>query len=635
MYAHLLQPGKIGSLYVRNRVIMAPLGSRLTTENGAVTDDMIEFYSQRARGGAGVIVIEAMGIEYPQAVGKPNHVRFHDERYVPGHAKLVEKIHECGGKAFAMLWHAGINKGCLEGVQPVGPSAILNPNTGIVPHELTVDEIHELVNKFGQAAARAKLCGYDGVNVHAAHGYLLSSFVSAATNQRTDEYGGSFENRIRFPLEVLAAIRRNTGKDYPVVFRINGSDFIDGGITPEEAAAFAEALEKGGVNAIDVSAGVYGSIDTMIEPIQYEEGWKLYLAENIRKHVSIPVFGVGVIHDPAKADKAIADGQVDFVCVGRELLCEPQWVNKAAAGETHFVKCIGCNSCFERIGKNLPIRCAVNALAGRELHTPRPAEKPLNIAVAGAGPAGITAAVTAAGRGHHVTLFEKENHIGGQLVLAGAPPRKDKILEYIGYLQEELNRSEVKVKLCHEFTVEDARSFDRVIVAAGAHCRTIPLKGSGFEYMTAWDALQNRSFSWDSRNVLLIGAGSVGCETALYIREHGAASVTVVEMREKIAADMDNISRMKLLHELAECGVRTLPSTVLDHMENGMAYLSGNVGEKIPCDTVVEAVGAAPDRELCDALYQNGIPFINIGDAACIGKIGEAVRGGFDAAATI
>ncbi len=635
MYAHLLQPGKIGSLYVRNRVIMAPLGSRLTTENGAVTDDMIEFYSQRARGGAGVIVIEAMGIEYPQAVGKPNHVRFHDERYVPGHAKLVEKIHECGGKAFAMLWHAGINKGCLEGVQPVGPSAILNPNTGIVPHELTVDEIHELVNKFGQAAARAKLCGYDGVNVHAAHGYLLSSFVSAATNQRTDEYGGSFENRIRFPLEVLAAIRRNTGKDYPVVFRINGSDFIDGGITPEEAAAFAEALEKGGVNAIDVSAGVYGSIDTMIEPIQYEEGWKLYLAENIRKHVSIPVFGVGVIHDPAKADKAIADGQVDFVCVGRELLCEPQWVNKAAAGETHFVKCIGCNSCFERIGKNLPIRCAVNALAGRELHTPRPAEKPLNIAVAGAGPAGITAAVTAAGRGHHVTLFEKENHIGGQLVLAGAPPRKDKILEYIGYLQEELNRSEVEVKLCHEFTVEDARSFDRVIVAAGAHCRTIPLKGSGFEYMTAWDALQNRSFSWDSRNVLLIGAGSVGCETALYIREHGAASVTVVEMREKIAADMDNISRMKLLHELAECGVRTLPSTVLDHMENGMAYLSGNVGEKIPCDTVVEAVGAAPDRELCDALYQNGIPFINIGDAACIGKIGEAVRGGFDAAATI
>lgn len=635
MYAHLLQPGKIGSLYVRNRVIMAPLGSRLTTENGAVTDDMIEFYSQRARGGAGVIVIEAMGIEYPQAVGKPNHVRFHDERYVPGHAKLVEKIHECGGKAFAMLWHAGINKGCLEGVQPVGPSAILNPNTGIVPHELTVDEIHELVNKFGQAAARAKLCGYDGVNVHAAHGYLLSSFVSAATNQRTDEYGGSFENRIRFPLEVLTAIRRNTGKDYPVVFRINGSDFIDGGITPEEAAAFAEALEKGGVNAIDVSAGVYGSIDTMIEPIQYEEGWKLYLAENIRKHVSIPVFGVGVIHDPAKADKAIADGQVDFVCVGRELLCEPQWVNKAAAGETHFVKCIGCNSCFERIGKNLPIRCAVNALAGRELHTPRPAEKPLNIAVAGAGPAGITAAVTAAGRGHHVTLFEKENHIGGQLVLAGAPPRKDKILEYIGYLQEELNRSEVEVKLCHEFTVEDARSFDRVIVAAGAHCRTIPLKGSGFEYMTAWDALQNRSFSWDSRNVLLIGAGSVGCETALYIREHGAASVTVVEMREKIAADMDNISRMKLLHELAECGVRTLPSTVLDHMENGMAYLSGNVGEKIPCDTVVEAVGAAPDRELCDALYQNGIPFINIGDAACIGKIGEAVRGGFDAAATI
>ena len=635
MYKHLLQPGKIGSLYVKNRVIMAPLGSRLTTENGAVTDDMIEFYSQRARGGAGVIVIEAMGIEYPQAVGKPNHVRFHDERYVPGHAKLVEKIHECGGKAFAMLWHAGINKGPLEGVQPVGPSAILNPNTGIVPHELTVEEIHELVNKFGQAAARARLCGYDGVNVHAAHGYLLSSFVSAATNQRTDEYGGSFENRIRFPLEVLEAIRRNTSTDYPVVFRINGSDFIEGGITPDEAAAFAMALEKAGVDAIDISAGVYGSIDTMIEPIQYEEGWKLYLAENIRKHVSIPVFGVGVIHDPAKADQAIADGMVDFVCVGRELLCEPQWVNKAARGDGHFVKCIGCNSCFERIGKNLPIRCAVNALAGRELHVPEPAGEPLNIAVAGAGAAGITAAVTAARRGHKVTLFEKADHIGGQLVLAGSPPRKDKILEYISYLEEELKRSSVELKLGYEFSADDAKVFDRVIVAAGAHCRNMPIEGCGCEFLTAWEALENKIPSWTGRNVLVIGAGSVGCETALYIRENGAESVTVVEMREKIAADMDNISRLKLLHELAEAGVRTLPSTVLDHLETGLACLSGNTADRICCDTVVEAVGAVPDRALCEALYQNGIPFIAVGDAAHIGKIGEAVRSGFDAAATI
>ena len=428
-YTHLFSPGKIGSLYLKNRIVMAPLGSRLTTENGGVTDDMIEFYSQRALGGVGAVTIEAMGISYPQAVGKPGHVRFCSDIYLPGHAKLVERIHERGAKAFAMLWHAGINKGCLDGVMPVGPSAILNPNTGIVPHELTVEEIHGIINQFADAAVRAQLCGYDAVNIHGAHGYLISSFVSRATNHRTDEYGGSFENRIRFALEIVAAIRARVRRDFPIIVRINGDDFIQDGITLEEATQFAQALEKAGVDALDISAGVYGSIDTMIEPIQYDEGWKLYLPEHIRRYVKIPVFGVGVIHSPEVAEKALADGAVDFVAIGRELLCEPQWANKVQAGETHFPRCIGCNACFERIGKNLPLRCAINPLAGRELHEPAPAEHPKRIAVAGAGAGGVTAALTAARRGHSVDLFESAERIGGQLILAGTPPRKEKILD--------------------------------------------------------------------------------------------------------------------------------------------------------------------------------------------------------------
>lgn len=637
-WKHLFAPGKIGSLYVKNRIVMAPLGSRLTTENGAVTDDMIEFYSQRARGGAGIIVIEAMGIDYPLAVGKPNHVRFNNECYVPGHAKLVEKIHECGGKAFALLWHAGINRGMLEGQTPVGPSAILNPNTGIVPRELTVDEIHEIVKKFGEAAGRAQVCGYDGVNVHGAHGYLISSFVSAATNQRTDEYGGSFENRIRFPLEVVAAIRANTRRGYPVVMRINGSDFIENGITPDEAIRFAQALEKAGVDAIDVSAGVYGSIDTMIEPIQYEEGWKLYLAKQIRDNVSIPVFGVGVIHSPEVADKAVADGMVDFVALGRELLCEPQWGNKAAAGDDHFPRCIGCNACFERIGKNLPLRCAINPLAGRELHAPAPAAQVRRIAVAGGGPGGITAAVTAARRGHQVVLFEKEDHLGGQLVLAGTPPRKDKILDYVRYLEEELATTDVEVRLKRAFTAEDAAEFDEVILATGAQCRDMKVPGSEGCRITAWDALKMERSAFAGRNVVVVGAGSVGCETALYIHEGGSASVSIVELRGKIAADMDNISRLKLMNELKEAGVGLYPSTVLDSLENGTGRLK-NVNDQsvqqIACDLVVIAVGSASCQTLAEELYEKGIRAYVIGDAQCIGKIGEAVRGGFDAVATL
>ncbi len=637
-WKHLFSPGKIGSLYVKNRIMMAPLGSRLTTENGAVTDDMIEFYSQRARGGAGIICIEAMGIDYPLAVGNANHVRFHDNCYMPGHAKLAERIHECGAKAFALLWHAGINKGAFMGETPVAPSAILNPNTGIVPRALTTEEIHELVDKFGQAAHRAMLCGYDGVSVHASHGYLISSFVSAATNQRTDEYGGSFENRIRFAMEVLEAIKKNTRKDYPVMFRINGCDFIENGITEEEAADFARALEAGGVDAIDVSAGVYGTIDKMIEPIQYPEGWKLYLAENIKKAVHVPVIGVGVIHTPEVAEKALRDGMVDFVALGRELLCEPQWPNKVKAGDLHYPKCIGCNSCFERIGKSLPLRCAINPLAGRESHAPAPVCQPERVAVVGAGPGGVTAAVTAKRRGHMVELFEETAQIGGQLLLAAAPPRKDKIYDYISYLKEELKDSGVTVHTNRKFTAEDAKNFDHVIIAAGADSRHMAVKGAESFTQTAWEALAEPADSFRGRNVIVVGGGSVGCETALYMKEGGAASVAVVELREKIAMDMDNISRMKLIHEIEEAGIGQYPSASLKYAENGTGVLEGCGGQaeqQLPCDLVVIAVGSLPRRALAEELYQAGIPAVSVGDAAAIGKIGEAVRSGFDAAASL
>ena len=637
-YSHLFSPGRIGTLYLKNRIVMAPLGTRLTTENGAVTDDMIEFYSRRALGGAGAITIEAMGIDYPLAVGNPNHVRFSSINYMPGHARLVERIHERGAKAFALLWHAGINKGALEGQTPVAPSAILNPNTGIVPRELTVDEIHGIIERFADAALRAQTCGYDAVSLHGAHGYLISSFVSEATNHRTDEYGGSFENRIRFGLEIVTAIRARVRKGYPLIIRINGDDFIDGGITLNQATRFAQALEKAGVDAIDVSAGVYGSIDTMIEPIQYEQGWKLYLAEHIRRHVGIPVFGVGMIHTPEVAEAAVADGKVDFVAVGRELLCEPEWANKALAGDDHYPRCIGCNACFERIGRNLPLRCAINPLAGRELHIPEPAKVKKRIAVVGGGAGGIQAAITAARRGHEVHLFESSDRLGGQLILAGTPPRKQKILDYISYLEAELARSGATVHLDHTFEAAEADGFDEIILATGALCRDMEVRGAEHCRITAWEALEMAQTSFAGRHVVVVGAGSVGCETALYIKEGGASSVAIVELRSRIAADMDNISRLKLMHELSDEGISLYPSHVLDALKNGICTLRHVDSEEtaaVSCDLVVIAVGAVSNNRLAQELYERGIHFSIAGDAQTVGKIGDAVRGGFDAAAAL
>ncbi|MGI6623668.1 MAG: FAD-dependent oxidoreductase [Acetivibrionales bacterium] len=640
---NIFSPGKIGSIYLRNRIIMAPLGSRLTNENGGVTDNMIEFYSLRAKGGVGAIVIEAAGIDYPLAVGKPNHLRIHDDSYIPGHALLVEHIHEYGAKVFSMLWHTGINRGMFCGETPVGPSAILNPNTGITPRELSKIEIHDIVEKFGHAGKRAMLCGYDGVEVHGGHGYLVSSFVSRATNHRTDEYGGTLENRIRFALEIVESIRKNTRNDYPILFRINGDDFCKDGCSQEEAVLFAQALEKAGVAALDISAGVYSSIDRMIEPIQYEEGWKIYLAENIKKHVGIPVIGVGALHTPKKVNKLIEEGRIDFAALGRELLSEPFWVKKAQKNDRHLRYCLGCNTCFDRIGKNLPLRCAINPLAGRKNHrlVPVEAAEKKRIAVVGAGPGGITAAVYAARRGHTVDLYEKDSKIGGQLNLAAAPPNKDRINAYINYLEEELKTEDLKLHLGEEFTLETAKDgmFDEIVLATGAHCRNMRVEGAEDKTVTAWDVLEGK-VPVQGLKVVLIGAGFVGCETALYLKEKGASQVTVVELREKIGMDIDMISRIKVLSELEEAKIDLQPLTTFESYDasNGTVKLKSAKTDNswdIPCDLIVIATGAIQNNELADKLYQQGYRIHLIGDAVNIGKIGDSVHQGYNIASAL
>lgn len=642
---NLFSPGRIGSVYLRNRIIMAPIGSRLTSENGAVTDGMIDFYSLRAKGGAGAIIIEAMGIDYPLGVGKPNHVRFHDDCFIPGHALLAERIHEHGAKAFAMLWHTGINRGMFCGQTPVGPSPILNPNTGIVPKELTVDEITAIVAKFGEAGRRAKLCEYDGVEIHGGHGYLISSFVSRATNQRSDKYGGSFENRIRFALEIVQAIQKQAGRDYPILFRINGDDFCENGITSDEAVEFSLALEAAGVAAVDVSAGVYSSIDRMIEPVQYGEGWKIYLAEKVKRHLRIPVIGVGVLRTPEKVNAILQEGKVDFAALGRELLCEPFWVEKVRKGDKHLLYCISCNSCFERIGNNLPIRCAVNPRTGRESRAERAVsgDERKRIAVVGAGPAGISAALVASRRGHTVTLFEESDRIGGQLLLAAVPPGKEKVTDFLQYLMHEVSQSSITLRMSTCFTRDIAKDerFDEIIIATGACSKDLQIEGAGAEEkLTAWEALQSEDSRFAGKNIIVVGAGSVGCETALYIQGRKAESVAIVEIRDQVGADIDFITRKKILAELKEAGIEVYPSMSVggyDKRTRKARLQSSKQGQgiELSCDLIVIAVGSKSADELLEELFACGFSVHPVGDSIQIGKIGDAVRAGYNIAVNI
>ncbi|QTQ13356.1 FAD-dependent oxidoreductase [Treponema parvum] len=636
-YSHIFQPGKIGNLILKNRIIMSPIGTRLTDVNGGVTEDMRAFYSERAKGGAAAVIIEATGISYPEAVGKPNHLRLCNDSLMPGHALLAESIHENGSLAISMLWHAGINKGILEGVHPVGPSAILNINTGLTPRELEKADIVRIQEEFAAAALRAKICGYDAIELHGGHGYLISSFVSKLTNHRNDEYGGSFENRIRFTLETVKKIKEKVGDNYPIMIRINGSDFFEGGITLEESIAFSKALEKTGIAAIDVSAGVYGSVDTMIEPISYEEGWKINLAWEIKKCVNIPVLGVGVLRSPEVVENILAEEKADFACLGRELMCEPHWVNKVRAGDKHILKCISCNACFAHTGKNLPIRCSLNPYAGRErlpiIHIA--ADKAKKIAVVGAGPSGITAALIADMRGHSVTLFEKSDRIGGQLYLAQFPPGKSKITDYIEYLTEELKRSSVKCVFKHEFKPEESSDFDEVIIATGAACRVIDIPGAtlGANAILSWDALIKGHDFYDGKRIVILGGGFVGCETALYCKVSGARDVCIVEMLPALGGDVDGITRLKMLKELKDEGVAEFLSNSVCEVRNEKAVLKD--GRQIGCDVLVIAVGSKPDTELRNALLAEGKFSYGIGDCSNPGRMLEAVSSGFEAAYSI
>lgn len=645
-FTHLFQPGQIGSTETRNRLVMAPMGTNLASEHGEVTDQLIDYYAERAKGGTGLIIIEVTGIDHPVSDAIAAQLRIDDDGYVPGLARLTERLHNHGTKVFVQLHHAGGQTTArkTEGVQPVVPSKAEKGYSARNPRVLRTDEVETLVEKFVRGAYRARKAGFDGVELHGAHGYLIEQFMSSRTNSRTDRYGGSLSARLQFPLEIIQGIRDEVGEGYSLSFRITADEFVDDGYGLAESKQMAKRLADAGVDVLHVSAGTYGSAPQTLEPMRFEEGWRSYLAAEIGSVVDIPTIAVGVVRQPATADNIIADGQAAYVAIGRGHISDPHFARKAKEGRLDELnRCIGCNiGCIgEGFMADKQVGCTVNPTVGREREfaTNGPAKTAKEIAVVGAGPAGIRAAVQATDRGHDVTVYDAADRIGGQLHMASEPPGKSKIQWYLEYLEKQLsNRSvtcELGTKVNEELLQEE--NPDAVVVATGARPRGLDIPGIEQSHVVqAWELLDG-SAAVDGETAVIIGGGDVGCDVANHLAAQGIA-VTIIEQGERIAPYKERISRIDMLQEFDKNErIETRVEEKVVSLTQSAVITADDAGSQstYDTDTVVLAVGHTPNNELAADLESGPADVYVVGDARQSRNIYRATLEGTEAGLSI
>jgi NADPH-dependent 2,4-dienoyl-CoA reductase/sulfur reductase-like enzyme len=502
-----------------------------------------------------------------------------------------------------------------------------------LPYELTIDKIEAMVEKFGDCALRAKKAGFDGVEIHGAHGYLIAQFMSPYSNKRTDKYGGHLLNRMRFALDIVANVRAKVGNDFGVGFRISGDEFVPGGRSIEDTKAIAVILEQAGIDYLHVTCGVYASADKIIPASSVPHGWLAGYAEEVKKVVGIPVITVGRINDPFVANSIIASGKADFVAMGRASLADPGLPKKAAAGDFGEIRpCIACNEgCTGLLFQDQPIKCVLNPTLGKEAEwVVKPAATKKKVVVIGGGPAGMEAAATAAKAGHEVSLYERQDRLGGLFYLASVPPNKGEIGNFVGWQIGQLNKLKVTVTVNAEVSPEliDSVGPDVVILATGGTPVLPEIPGIDKPHVAnAYDVLAGKIAV--GPKALIIGGGMVGAETANHLANHGKA-VTLVEMLPDIATEIPNINRMALLQDLEKGKVRVLVNTtVKDILPDGAVVVKDCATETISADTVIVASGSKPNNDLEAELAGKPYKVVSIGDAKKVGKVMEAIEAGY------
>ncbi len=635
-YTELFSGIRVGNLFLKNRIIFPPISTNLASVSGELTPEFIDHYKRRAKGGAAMITLENMCIQFPEARHGATQPRIDDDSFIPGLSLLAYEIHRYGSLAFMELTHPGLysDLSLSDGRQPVAPSAVSLRKDGVVPREMTEEDIENMADIFAQAALRAKKAHFDGVEIEAAHGLLVNQFMSPLTNKRSDQFGGSLENRVRFAQLILKRIKDLCGAEYPVMARIGAIDFVKGGVTIEEGAQMAKLFGEMGYAALHADIG-FGSKEKRLEPMQYPEAWRGYLAAEFKKAgVPVPVVAVGMIRNPRRAEEILRKGEADLIGLGRALIADPDWPLKAQTGrEKEIKRCIGCNECIKaRHEEGTAVRCGVNPTVGRlesdEILLPATPTK--KILIVGAGPAGLEAAVTLKKRGHNVTIWEKENYIGGALKLGAVPPGKEKINWLIEYYEHMLEKLAIPVCFEKNATVEAVEAFqpDVVIISKGANYSMPPIKGFDLNHVLSFAEILKGNVHISNSHVVVGGGGLVGCETALHLRQMGN-DVTIVEMLPDVAIGMEPISRDFLLRELREKGVKVKTSAPVKEIRQNVVLVGGNgQDEELPLDYFVAAFGGRPDHTLADAL-KNKFEVYSLGDATRVGKIIDAVQNGY------
>lgn len=649
-YKHIFEPFTVRRMTVKNRIMMTPMGTNYGEQSGEMSFLHINYYEQRAKGGTGLIMVENASIDSPEGSNGTTQLRIDHDNYIPRLFKLTETIHKHGTCIGIQLNHAGASaQSARTNMQPVSASDIPSKEGGEIPRPLTKEEILRIVKKYGEAAKRAQIAGFDTVEIHAGHSYLLSQFLSPLTNKRTDEFGGSAENRARFARLVLEEVRRQVGPFFPIFLRVSADEFLEGGNTLDDCLEYLQYMQEE-ADVLDVSCGLNGSIQYQIDSNHFPDGWRSYMARAVKGRFGKPCVTMGNIRDPRVADEILSKGDADLIGMGRGLIADPEWVNKVEFGDVCDIrKCISCNiGCAgNRIGINRPIRCTINpAVPEGEVYKKRQITKPCNVVVIGGGTAGMEAACTAAEVGCTTFLIEKKPYLGGLTAEISKIPDKKRLSDFPNYMIHRTN----KLRNLFAFTNTEAdvdfiRSLkpDLIVNATGSSPLLPPIAGLHenidkegsrvYSILNMIEHVTEYPEDLSGKKVVVIGGGAVGLDVVEFFAPRGA-DVSIVEMMPVIGNGIDPVSKVDIHTLMKKYGVVQMPNTALKEVcpDHFLVETADGLKE-LPFDYGFVCLGMKAEhpvlQKLKDAFEDDpSIEIVNIGDSVRARRIIEGTEEG-------